>query len=91
MTNEEIADEFLKNLDECKTKDMMEEAFLTGLKAGLKALWHDLRKDPNDLPDNHRYVWTNVGPGHHANSDWWSPFGRLQNVVAWCEPKFKEE
>lgn len=56
-----------------------------------KQEWHDLRKDKNDLPDNIRYVWTNVGPGYHDDDGWWDDFGRLQNVIAWCEPKFEEE
>lgn len=61
-------------------------AFLAG-----RPKWHDLRKDPNDLPDNGRYVWTNKGAGYHDDDGWWDNFGRLQNVVAWCEPKFEEE
>ena len=52
--------------------------------------WHDLRKDLNDVPNDHRYVWTNVGAGYHDNDGWWDDFGRLQNVIAWCEPKFEE-
>lgn len=56
-----------------------------------KLQWHDLRKDQKDLPDNSRYVWTNVGPGYHDDDGWWDDFGRLQDVVAWCEPKFEEE
>lgn len=27
--------------------------------------WHDLRKDPDDLPNESRYVWTNIGVGYH--------------------------
>ena len=41
-----------------------------------------------DLPKDARYVWTNVGAGYHDNDGWWDDFGRLQNVIAWCEPKF---
>lgn len=53
--------------------------------------WHDLRKDPNDLPKDERYVWTNVGPGHYdSDGIWWDDFGRLQDVIAWCEPQFEE-
>lgn len=67
------------------------EAFLAGFKAG-RLEWHDLRKDPNDIPDNLRYVWTNEGAGHHDDDDgWWDDFGRLHDVIAWCEPKFEEE
>ena len=42
-----------------------------------------------DLPNNYRDVWTNVGPGYYEDG-WWDDFGRLQGVIAWCEPKFEE-
>lgn len=46
-----------------------------------------------DLPDNCRYVWTNVGAGYYDSSDhcWRDDFGRLQGVIAWCEPKFEAD
>ena len=52
--------------------------------------WHKVAD--GDLPDNCRYVWTNVGAGYHDSSDhcWRDDFGRLQGVIAWCEPKFEE-
>lgn len=53
------------------------------------AKWHKVDKE--DLPDDCRYVWTNVGAGYHDDDGWWDDFGRLQGVVAWCEPKFEEE
>lgn len=58
-----------------------------------KQKWHDLRKDKKDLPDNNRCVWTNVGAGYYDGDGdgWWDDFGRLQDVIAWCEPKFEEE
>lgn len=52
--------------------------------------WHDLRKDPNALPNNYRYVWTNVGAGYYDDDGWRDEFGRLLDVIAWCEPKFEE-
>ena len=54
--------------------------------------WHDLRKDPNDIPLDTRYIWTNVGPSYYDHSDrcWRDEFGRTQGVIAWCEPKFEE-
>ena len=55
-----------------------------------KTKWHDLQKDPNDVPNDNRYVWTNVGAGYHDDDGGWDDFGRLQNVTAWCEPKFEE-
>lgn len=65
------------------------EGFIEGLQAG-RTEWHDLRRDKNDLPGDIRYVWTNVGVGYHDEDGWWDAFGRLQGVVAWCEPKFEE-
>lgn len=54
--------------------------------------WHDLRKDPTDLPNDERYVWTNEGPGHYdTDGIWWDDFGRLHNVFAWCEPNFETD
>ena len=75
-------------------KDMVETdletiAYMQGAER-YKTKWHDLQKDPNDVPNDCRYVWTNVGAGYHDNDGWWDDFGRLQNVIAWCEPKFEE-
>lgn len=75
-------------------KDMAEAdlatiAYMQGAER-YRTKWHDLRKDPNDVPNNCRYVWTNVGAGYHDDDGWWDDFGRLQNVITWCEPKFKE-
>ena len=93
MTNKERAMDYAyarqKNLHlSQRDTNLIQLAYLHGLEDGLK--WHDLRKDPNDVPDNYRSVWTNVGAGYHDDDGWWDDFGRLQNVVAWCEPKFEE-
>ena len=53
-----------------------------------KPKWHKVAD--GDLPNNHRYVWTNEGTGYHDNDGQWDDFGKLQNVIAWCEPKFEE-
>lgn len=50
--------------------------------------WHKVAD--GDLPKDVRYVWTNVGAGYYDDDGWWDDFGRLQGVIAWCEPKFKE-
>ena len=50
--------------------------------------WHKVAD--GDFPDNCRYVWTNVGAGYHDDDGWWDDCGRLQSVIAWCEPKFEE-
>ena len=77
-------------------KDMAETdlatiAYMQGAER-YKLKWHDLRKDPTDLPNNLRSVWTNVGPSYYDSRDscWRDEFGRTQGVIAWCEPKFKE-
>lgn len=74
------------------------KAFLAGLKAG-KPKWHDLRKDPNDLPENKRNVWCDYGDGYgkgYYNKDdgcWWIE-GHLYCTIidAWCElPQFTDK
>ena len=66
------------------------QAYLAGAEFGYNKAneWHKVAD--GDVPDNCRYVWTNVGAGYHDNDGWWDDFGRLQNVIAWCEPKFEE-
>ena len=66
------------------------QAYLTGAEFGYNKAneWHKVAD--GDLPDNCRYVWTNVGAGYHDDDGWWDDCGRLQNVIAWCEPKFEE-
>ena len=55
--------------------------------------WHDLRKDPNDLPDTNRFVhvqtMSDTGKAYY-DKGWYS--GQISGIViAWCEePKFKE-
>lgn len=65
MKDEEIAEEYTtkngfgsdcNNLTSYEANKEIEQAFLAGLKAG-KPQWHDLRKNPNDLPDTERDVW----------------------------------
>ena len=73
--------------------DLATVAYMQGAER-YKTKWHDLRKDPNDLPKHCRYVWTNVGPSYYDDDKdcpcWRDEFGRTQGVIAWCEPKFKE-
>ena len=69
--------------------DLATIAYMQGAER-YKLKWHDLRKDLNNVPNDRRYVWTNIGAGYHDDDGWWDDFGRLQNVTAWCEPKFEE-
>lgn len=73
----------------------LEEAYLAGLKAARQEMWHDLRKNPNDLPEDcvinqdgkrvfydiiHK-VWRNDDADEYICDD----------PIAWCEiPTFEE-
>jgi len=63
--------------------------------------WHDLRKDPNDLPKNdERFdtevsvpVWSSKGNivVYYFETKEWYCNGQKEEVIAWCEiPKFEE-
>lgn len=71
------------------------EGFLAGLKAG-RPQWHDLRKDPNDLPKNDSYVLIatqkRVYLGFY-DCCWFShEIDDIGDVIAWCEiPTFDKE
>ena len=84
---------------------IVEQSFKDGFFAGLKAgrpQWHDLRKDPNDLPKkNGEYFckvnshWEKYGVKHFTlqpygyNRQW---EGQGYSVIAWCEiPTFDKE
>ena len=67
MTDKERAEEYRKSLkqrlideDNFERLEMfdenVEEAYLAGLKASKETKWHDLRKNPNDLPQVHSTV-----------------------------------
>lgn len=108
MKDEEMAKEYLKEkLEERKDKFVFElpevyitdvkQAFLAGLKA--KTQWHDLRKNPNDLPDepnekmrvNETWVYVKFFDNTYGLVD----KGALKNysgAIAWCElPTFDKE
>lgn len=99
MTDEEMAEEYVENIPFSFETEVTQrivkiyamETFLAGLKAG-RPEWHDLRKDPNDLPENKRNVWCDYGDGYgkgYYNKDdggWWIE-GHLycSTLIAWCE------
>ena len=75
------------------------EGFLAGLKAGRQEKWHDLRKNPKDLPAENQEVLVyftlpdksknDITLAEFENNDF--NFVDLQDVIAWCEiPTFKE-
>lgn len=107
MTDEEIekkAEEKYKNLDECRTKELIIQAYLDGLAEGRKEKWHDLRKNPNDLPETSIYLSNysdvvlrqdGVQVRYVFEAGEWifesRSFYERCEVIAWCEkPKFEE-
>ena len=94
---------------ECRTGTISEEAIKMAIEALEKAdkyRWHDLRKNPDDLPEADEYgcseyVLIIIGTPEWDNHEWayynyntkgWSTPFYEQNVFAWryIEP-FKEE
>ena len=121
MKDEEMAEEYANNIDytktvkifdcvpyheNCDVADMVAQAFLAGLKAG-RPQWHDLRKDPNDLPDEGTYliVWRddygykeifmmNYEEDDEEELHWVDGDCEVQDehIIAWCEiPTFDKE
>lgn len=91
-------------------KDGAEYGYNKGFEFGVKSNekvnqivtneWHDLRKNPNDLPENmggglSRTVVNQIGTPCHYSYDFkcwqnWS-YIKIETPVAWCDiPKFKE-
>lgn len=73
-----------------------ESIFISGYKLGAEengVQWHDLRKNPDDLPTDYRSVWTNQGGAYYDSNDkrWADGDSWVYNVIAWCEPQFKEK
>ncbi len=73
------------------------QAFLAGLKAG-RPQWHDLRKDPNDLPKDTVSVLISRGSPRTSraryNGKWYGYYSddEIEDVIAWCEiPVFGKE
>ena len=99
--DEKLAEEWL---DERYLKNMgvrrpCKEAFLAGLKAARQEKWHDLRKNPKDLPAENQEVLVyftlpdksknDITLAEFENNDF--NYVDLQDVIAWYEiPTFKE-
>lgn len=91
-------------------KDCSIDSYIDGLKAGknmnVPTKWHDLRKDPTDVPNENVTVLllTEVEPVTARYDNNYEAFFRLNDkldycifiapmsYIAWCEiPKYKEE
>ena len=83
------------NITSSEANEEIEKAVLYGLTEGRKEKWHDLRKNPNDLPedcainqdgkrvlyDHINKVWRNDDADEYICDD----------PIAWCEiPTFEE-
>ena len=108
MTDKERAEEYRKSLkqklideDEFERLEMfdenVEEAYLAGLKAARQEMWHDLRKNPNDLPEIYMGVLNQNGMNvvyDYTNKVWRDDNADeyiCDDPIAWCEiPTFEE-
>lgn len=113
MTKEELAEEYVNskgfgsdynNIDSNEANEEIRKAYLNGLTKGWKERWHDLRKNPDDLPDrmgiNSKEVYVAYSDNnctdfasYNFNTKSWE---RSEDdsvatiVIAWCElPKFE--
>lgn len=93
MTVEEMAEDCWRSKElgykVCADERSYKTGFADGLKAG-RPQWHDLRKDPNDVPSDYRSVWTNKGGACYVKDGWYDDCGHVIGVIAWCEPKYEE-
>ena len=96
-----------KELPKWKGKIFMkdeETCYLDGYAQGAKEngiQWHDLRKDPNDLPKDNVVLIQTESNCHfialyYPEEKWWGTYEMLSHrihgkIIAWCEiPQFKE-
>lgn len=104
MTDEEMAEEQVKKWDSilypelypvALVKDFIRKAFIAGLEAG-RPKWHDLRKDPNDLPKVNQKVLLQIKDEGRPIIDFYTRYGvwnftNEYEAIAWCEiPKYTE-
>ena len=82
----------------------VKKAYLDGLAEGRKVQWHDLRKDPSDLPKESGYYLVSRYSNYlrrkrHTQTlfyikgkrNGWSTRMDKTQIIAWCElPKFEE-
>ena len=106
MKDEEMAEEYLQSIegDDCviiTDREERKQAFIDGYHECEKEHeWHDLRKDPNDLPKDKHNVWCKFldqyGEGwYDKDTNTWTLIYRdyhVHCIEAWCElPIFDKE
>lgn len=109
MTDKKLSMEFVLDYPKVEKGELLttmdlQNAFLAGLKAG-RPKWHDLRKDPTDVPKENVTVLllTEVEPVTARYDNEYEAFFRFNDklnycvfiapmsYIAWCEiPKFEE-
>lgn len=100
MIDEEMAEEYAKPWKTSLAYVSVKEAYLAGLKAG-RPKWHDLRKDPNDVPFQEKNKKWHIVLDNFGNKCFYdniiNKWRRLETLdiiepTAWCEiPKYTEE
>lgn len=116
MTMEGQAEEYIKKEycegcmwekacnSQCEKVKKCKQDFYAGIRWGMEHAteWHDLRKNPNDLPklEDKGFSWSiivanQLGEACHYNykkSCWETPlFTEIEGVIKWCElPTYKE-
>lgn len=98
-------EELEKDIEDSLKAEEYSTEYIKGYKAGYAkstkengVIWHDLRKDPNDLPDTDRLVVVKYEDEEEDFDSFCLPYGwesvieeyHFFNPVAWCElPKFR--
>lgn len=104
MTDEEMAEAYSTENWEYYEEGQndskaLKQAYLAGLKIGRETKWHDLKKDPSDLPEPYATVLDEDGNRiTHQGGGKWTFYSDYYGMdidaippVAWCEiPKFEE-
>lgn len=101
MTVEEKACKYICDCTPCRIICTKAKCYIAGLEAG-KPKWHDLRKNPNDLPQDKSNVL--IFCGYHTfgfyetdekvwlEFEYSNVYKNAENVIAWTEiPIFKEK
>ena len=85
--------------EKCECWNFAKKGFLAGLKIGRDTKWHNLKKDPSDLPEPYTTVLDEEGnkTTYQGGGKWtfYSDYYEMDidaiSPIAWCEiPKFEE-